>query len=72
MNATAALVFVGVCVDCGTPTEPCPAEGTGETWKTAEQWLFLALDAHKGVCLGRPTKDGQLSIFSPDAGEVTR
>jgi len=49
-----SLVFVGVCTWCGAPTKPCPAEGVGETWKAAEQWLYLALKAHEPVCPGRP------------------
>lgn len=64
-TAIAALVFVGVCTLCGTPTESCPAEGPGEAWKSAEQWLFLALEQHKAVCLGRPAEGGQMSIFAP-------
>jgi hypothetical protein len=45
-----ALVFVGVCAFCGDRMEPCPAEGPGETWKSAVQWTFLAMERHKTVC----------------------
>lgn len=50
--ARPSLVFVGVCLTCGTPVEPCPAQGPGESWKAAEQWVFLALKQHRPACRG--------------------
>jgi hypothetical protein len=47
------LVFVAVCAFCGDQMEPCPAEGPGETWKSGEQWGFLAMEQHKPVCRSR-------------------
>lgn len=51
------LVFVGVCPCCGEQTEPCPAEGPGESWKSAEQWLFLSMQRHKPTCHARAAED---------------
>lgn len=67
MVTAPALVFVGVCALCGTPTEPCPAEAPGASWKSAEQWLFLTLQEHRLVCLGRPAAGGQPSLFGPES-----
>lgn len=53
------LTFIGVCDACGARTQPCPAEGPGETWKSAEQWIFLALKEHKPDCPGKPGVDDE-------------
>lgn len=40
------LVFVGRCARCGRMTAPVPAEGPGESWRAAEQWIYLAIANH--------------------------
>jgi hypothetical protein len=34
--------------------EPVPAEGKGETWNSAVQWIYLGLKAHEETCQARP------------------
>jgi hypothetical protein len=59
---TVPLAFVGICPACGARMEPCPAEGPGESWKAAEQWLFLAMQEHKAEC--RPAAQTDEHVFA--------
>lgn len=51
------LTFTAVCPDCGERTVSVPAEGEGDTWKSAEQWLFLAMQDHRPRCKVRAEND---------------
>ncbi len=75
----APLMFVGRCERCGRATDPVPAEGPGETWQTADAWVYLTLIGHKRQCTGpawrrryvRPAVNpatGQLPLFHNPAG----
>lgn len=51
----APLVFVTCCSRCGPVSAPVPAEGPGESWKTAEQWAYLGIVEHRKTCPKRET-----------------
>jgi hypothetical protein len=51
-KAAEPLTFTAVCPSCGARTESVPAEGDGDTWRSAEQWLFLAMQDHRSKCPG--------------------